>query len=214
MVLISSKYRKKVIYLCPSFLLVFDETKRSCEAVESGAEKSDEMKMFLFQIRKVRGIVPGGCLHQREVRLAQVSCGIVAGHFAICSLDIVEHRWILLNIVIHCWILLNIVKYCWTLLRVSFQYVLICYNMLQLFEKCSIPNFCPSHRHSHQMFTAFSISYKFVSNQYFQYQISLYQINIFNIEQMYQTKSINCQCDEFHFCSAHNMPQRHLLNIF
>ena len=32
-----------------------------------------------FQIRKVRGIVPGGCLHQREVRLAQVSCGIVAG---------------------------------------------------------------------------------------------------------------------------------------
>jgi len=35
------------------------------------------------QIRKVRGIVPGGCLHQREVRLAQVSCGIVAV-FIIC----------------------------------------------------------------------------------------------------------------------------------
>ena len=37
------------------------------------------MKSSIFQIRKVRGIVPGGCLHQREVRLAQVSCGIVAG---------------------------------------------------------------------------------------------------------------------------------------
>ena len=39
------------------------------------------MKSSTFQIRKVRGIVPGGCLHQREVRLAQVSCGIVAGKF-------------------------------------------------------------------------------------------------------------------------------------
>ena len=136
--------------------------------------KSDEMKMFLFSDSQSAGnssrrlpSPEGGQTGPSQLRhCCRSLCNMFIGH---C--------WTSLNIVIHCWILLNIVEHCWTLLRVSFQYVLICYNVLQLFEKCSIPNFCPSHRHSHQMFTAFSISYKFVSNQYFQYQISLFVSN-------------------------------------
>ena len=111
MVYISSKYRKQVlVHLCSSFywsLMGRKAAVKQHKHVQNYADitiliffamaiaianiRVTNMIMFYlhkkamtsstFQIRKVRGIVPGGCLHQREVRLAQVSCGIVAGKF-------------------------------------------------------------------------------------------------------------------------------------
>ena len=104
MVYISSKYRKKVlVHLCSSFYWSLMGRKAAVKQHKhvqnyadwiflswqlqlptSGSQIwscfiSRKRQLSTFQIRKVRGIVPGGCLHQREVRLAQVSCGIVAG---------------------------------------------------------------------------------------------------------------------------------------